>query len=284
MPWNARLQLPALVLLAVPAGAVLATASAAFRAPSSRSSSSSRRCRRVLVNSSRPLVGVCRRQEKRVVRAVLPHAAPSIFATSRWEDYFRGRPALQGEVEDVMRAVGRRCGPGESVRLDLADGAWEYALWAGARRYAPGVRLGTGALLSRGCRPLRGHALDVPRRPALLPRRGGPLKAATTTEDEGRTDPGCRRLTGRRVSRPALLLAAGLLARLALARRAPVAGDGVRFLAQARDLAAGSRGSRFREIRFPPSLPVTRSSSGASAGSAPGVENRPPRAARSSRS
>ena len=47
-----------------------------------------------------------------------------------------------------MAAVGRRCAPGGVVRLDLADGAWEYALWAGARRYAPGVHLRTGALVA----------------------------------------------------------------------------------------------------------------------------------------
>ena len=149
MPWNARLQLPALVLLAVPAGAVLAHGLGRIPPAILAFLLVVQALPAVLVNSSRPLVGVSRTPgEAAWVRAVLPHPAPSIFATSRWEDYFRNRPALQGGVEEVMGAVGRRCGPGAVVRLDLADGAWEYALWAGARRYAPGVRLRTGALLS----------------------------------------------------------------------------------------------------------------------------------------
>jgi hypothetical protein len=45
----------------------------------------------------------------------------------------------------VMVAVVRRCGPGGVVQLVLDGDAWEYALWAGARRFAPGVRLRTGA-------------------------------------------------------------------------------------------------------------------------------------------
>ena len=56
----------------------------------------------------------------------------------------------------------------------------------------------------------------------------------------------------------ALLLTAGLLVRLALSRRAPVAGDGVRFLSQARDLASGSRdlvpGDPFSAV--PPGYPL----------------------------
>ncbi len=146
MPWNARLQLPALLLLAVPAGAVLATGLGRLAGAALTLLLVVQALPALLLNSSRPLVGVSRTAgEAAWWRAVFPHAAPSIFATSRWQDYFRNRPEMQGEVEDVMRAVGRRCAPGDSVRLDLADGAWEYALWAGARRYAPGVHLRTGS-------------------------------------------------------------------------------------------------------------------------------------------
>ena len=83
------------------------------------------------------------------LRKVVPHATRSIFAASRWENYFRNRPALQAEVEDMMRSVSRRCGPGGVVQLDLDGDAWEYALWVGVRRFAPGVRLRTGAAALR---------------------------------------------------------------------------------------------------------------------------------------
>lgn len=157
MPWNARLQLPALFLLAVPAGAVFAQCLGRIPLAVLTFLLVVQALPALLVNSSRPLVGV---------------SPPSIFATSRWEDYFRNRPALQGEVENVMGAVGRRCAPGAVVRLDLADGAWEYALWAGARRYAPGVHLRTGALVAgdavpcavmrSACRDERPFCLDGP--------------------------------------------------------------------------------------------------------------------------
>jgi hypothetical protein len=100
----------------------------------------------LLLNSSRPLLGVSRSPgEAAWSLAVFPHAAPSIFATTRWQDYFRNQPALQADVESVMKDVGRRCGDGDVLSLDVADGSWEYVLWAGARRYAPGVHLRTGA-------------------------------------------------------------------------------------------------------------------------------------------
>lgn len=146
MPWNARLQLPALVLLAIPAAAVVAECLGRVPRASLASLLILQVLPALLLNSSRPLLGVSRSPENPVwLRTFVPDGARSIFATSRWEDYFRNRPALQVEVEDVMGMVARRCGPGGVVRLDLDNEAWEYALWVGARRFAPGVRLQMGA-------------------------------------------------------------------------------------------------------------------------------------------
>jgi Dolichyl-phosphate-mannose-protein mannosyltransferase len=146
-PWNARLQLPALVLLAIPAAAVVAECLGRVPRAALAFLLILQALPALLLNWGRPLLGISRSQENPVwLQEVVPDSARrSIFATSRWEDYFRNRPALQAEVEDVMRAVSHRCGPGGVVRLVLDGDAWEYALWAGARRFAPGVRLRTSA-------------------------------------------------------------------------------------------------------------------------------------------
>jgi hypothetical protein len=86
------------------------------------------------MNSSRPLVG-----------AFAPRGSRSVLATSRWEGLFCGRPAQQVEVEDLLRDIARRCGPGGTARLALGADSPEYMLWAGLPRFAPGVRLATGA-------------------------------------------------------------------------------------------------------------------------------------------
>jgi hypothetical protein len=146
MPWNARLQLPALVLLAVPAAAVVAEALGRIPRAALASLLVLQTLPALLLNSSRPLLSVSVTPESPIwLQTLVPEGVRSIFTTSRWEDYFRNRPHLQAEVEEVMAAVARRCGPGGVVRLDLDDDGWEYALWAGARRFAPGVRLRTGA-------------------------------------------------------------------------------------------------------------------------------------------
>jgi hypothetical protein len=157
MPWNARLQLPALVLLAVPAAGVLAESLGGIPRAALVFLLVLQALPALLFNSSRPLLGVSR---------------PSIFATSRWEDYFRNRPALQAEVEDVMGAVAQRCAPGATVRMALDDDAWEYALWVGVRRLAPGVRLRAGspapgqpepcAVVRTRCPDARAFCLDGP--------------------------------------------------------------------------------------------------------------------------
>ncbi|HEX7579829.1 MAG TPA: hypothetical protein VF580_07500, partial [Thermoanaerobaculia bacterium] len=154
MPWNARLQLPALVLLAIPAAVVVAECLGRVPRASLASLLILQVLPALLLNSSRPLLGVSPSPENPIwLQTLAPGGAPSIFATSRWEDYFRNRPHLQAEVEDVMGMVARRCGPGGVVRLDLDGDAWEYALWAGARRFAPGVRLHTGAPAPGGATP-----------------------------------------------------------------------------------------------------------------------------------
>ena len=82
------------------------------------------------------------------------------------------------------------------------------------------------------------------------------MKAATTAEAEGRTDPGS--VGSSEGAAAGLLFVAGLLLRLALARRAPITGDSLRFLSQARDLASGSAdlipGDPFSAV--PPGYPL----------------------------
>jgi Dolichyl-phosphate-mannose-protein mannosyltransferase len=147
MPWNARLQLPALVLLAIPTAAVVAECLGRVPRTALASLLILQVLPALLLNWSRPLLSISRSPENPVwLQKLVPDSARrSIFATSRWEDYFRNRPALQAEVEDVMQAMSRRCGPGGVVQLVLDGDAWEYALWVGARRFAPGVHLRAGA-------------------------------------------------------------------------------------------------------------------------------------------
>ncbi|MFI5120115.1 MAG: glycosyltransferase family 39 protein [Thermoanaerobaculia bacterium] len=155
MPWNSRLQLPALVFLAVPAAAVVS----AFLGRVPRAVLAFllvlQALPALLLNWSRPLLGISRSPQNPVwVQSLVPdNARRSIFATSRWEEYFRNRPSLRAEVEEVMGGVARRCGPGDVVQLVLDGEAWEYALWAGARHFAPGVRLRTGAAAPGGAAP-----------------------------------------------------------------------------------------------------------------------------------
>ena len=146
MPWNVRLELPVLVFLAVPAAAVVAESLGGPLRAALAFLLVLQALPALLLNSSRPLLGVSTSPGDPVLlRMFVPHGSRSIFATSRWEDYFRNKPALQADTEDVLREVARRCGPGGTVRLALADSP-EYVLWVGAPRFAPGVRLHTGAL------------------------------------------------------------------------------------------------------------------------------------------
>jgi hypothetical protein len=125
MPWQSRLQLPALVLLAAPAGAWLA----ARVAPSHRPAMAAVVGLALLatgvpwlvLNASRPLVGI-------------PGRAPSILSRTRWENFFRNRPELQHDVEGLTAALPAECSPTRPVGLHVGGGQWEYALWAGADR------------------------------------------------------------------------------------------------------------------------------------------------------
>jgi len=146
MPWNARLQLPTLVLLAVPAAAVVAESLGGPMRTALGALLVLQALPALLLNSSRPLLSVSTSHgDPALLRTLVPHGSRSIFATSRWEDYFRNQPALQAETEDVLRAVARRCGTAGTARLALDGDAPEYLLWVGAPRFAPGVRLHTGA-------------------------------------------------------------------------------------------------------------------------------------------
>ena len=175
MPWNARLQLPALVLLAVPAGAVVAESLGGPIRAVLALLLALQALPALLLNSSRPLLSVSiSSRDSVLLRTLVPHGSRSIFSTSRWEDYFRNQPALQGEVEEVMTAVARRCEPGGVVQLELDGDAWEYALWVGARRFAPGVGLRAGvprpgdpapcAVVRSRCPGARVFCLDGPTR------------------------------------------------------------------------------------------------------------------------
>jgi hypothetical protein len=134
MPWNARLQLPALIALAIPAGAVISECLGLVPRAVLASLLVLQVLPALLFNSSRPLVG-----------AFAPQGTRSVFATTRWEGFFGNRPALREEVEDLLRDLAGRCGPGGTVRLALGGDSPEYMLWAGIARFAPGVRLHTGA-------------------------------------------------------------------------------------------------------------------------------------------
>jgi hypothetical protein len=145
MPWNARLQLPAIILLAVPAGAVVAEVLGRVPRAVLASVLVVQALPALLLNSSRPLVGVSTAPEDPVfLRTLVPRGSRSVLTTSRWEDYFRNQPPLQVEVEDLLREVAHRCGPGGTVQLALSGDSPEYVLWAGRRRFAPGVRLHAG--------------------------------------------------------------------------------------------------------------------------------------------
>jgi 4-amino-4-deoxy-L-arabinose transferase-like glycosyltransferase len=176
MPWNARLQLPTLVLLAVPAAAVVAESLSGPLRAALASLLVLQALPALLLNSSRPLLGVSTSPGDPVLlRTLVPHGTRSIFATSRWEDYFRNKPALQADTEDVLRGVARRCGPGGIVRLALDGDSPEYVLWVGAPRFAPGVRLHTGAprpgdaapcaVVGTRCPGTRAFCLDGPANP-----------------------------------------------------------------------------------------------------------------------
>jgi 4-amino-4-deoxy-L-arabinose transferase-like glycosyltransferase len=175
MPWNVRLQLPALILLAVPAGAAVATGLGPFPRAALASLLVLQALPALLLNSSRPLLSVSTSQDTAAwSRRIIPHDSRSVLATSRWENYFRNAPSLQPEVERVMEEAGRLCRPGDLLRLDLADGALEYALWVGAQRLAPGVHLLTGdggagraapcAVIRSTCLDARAFCLDRPAR------------------------------------------------------------------------------------------------------------------------
>jgi hypothetical protein len=175
MPWNGRLQLPALILLAAPAGVVLAASLGHVPRAAVAALLVLQSLPALFLNSSRPLLGLSVSPgSPRLVRTLAPEGVQSIFATPRWEVYFRNRPELQAEVEAVLRDAARRCGPRGVVQLDLGTGEWEYALWVGAGRFAPGLRLHTGspapgggvpcAVIRTACPDARAFCLDGPGR------------------------------------------------------------------------------------------------------------------------
>jgi hypothetical protein len=116
MPWNARLQLPALLLLAAPTASVLAAFS----------------WRRTVV--ALMILGAVPYALWNATRPLLPFGAvPSLFAQSRWENLYRARPEQRATVERIVAALPAACSRERPVGLKLEGNDWEYPFWERAR-------------------------------------------------------------------------------------------------------------------------------------------------------
>lgn len=134
-PWLSRLQLPALVLLAVPIALALGEAR--------------RRALAIVallaVGSLPPLLG---NAMKPLVRR---GPEPLLLDLSRWENRFRSRPGLRPAVETAIRALPEACLPRATVGLHVRGHFPEYALWAGARHLGRDVRFAHPPLDAPAC-------------------------------------------------------------------------------------------------------------------------------------
>ncbi|MFI5180753.1 MAG: ArnT family glycosyltransferase [Thermoanaerobaculia bacterium] len=177
MPWNQRLQLPALVLLMAPAAALWSAMPRAGRLVSVVALTMS--LPYLFLNYSRPLVGVGR---------IAPESAwwrlwtgggteefRSVLATPRWDNYFRSAPNYRKGIESCLQEVAAECPDGAVVSLRVGGSFPEYLLWAGARHAGRDFRfrhLREPAEAGEACAVIRGAsgAVEVLRDP----RAGGP--------------------------------------------------------------------------------------------------------------
>lgn len=131
MPWNGRLQMPALVLFAVPVcWALVEVLEDAGKTAKSRLSLAlfcgllfSWTLPYLLFNQTKPLLWPVRTGD-----------APktSILQSSRWDNFFRAKPWIQQDLEAAVDALPAECAS-SPVGLDFSEGTWEYPLWLRAR-------------------------------------------------------------------------------------------------------------------------------------------------------
>jgi hypothetical protein len=135
MPWNQRLQLPALVLLMVPTAAACAAMRPVARLISVAVAVVS--LPYLLLNLSRPLVSfrptsIGARWEG-FWTGGQPKEIRSVLSMPRWDNYFRNADPLRESVESGMGILGAGCPKGSVVALVTRGNFPEYLLWAGAR-------------------------------------------------------------------------------------------------------------------------------------------------------
>lgn len=128
MPWNTRLQLPALLLFSVPCSIWLGDRPR-------RHPDIPRMAATILVICCLPYL-LCS-----TYRPLLPvGGAPALLQLSRWENLFRVRPELRPAVERFMSELPADCSRRLPVGLSPRGEALEYLLWSAPR--------GRGQLLS----------------------------------------------------------------------------------------------------------------------------------------
>jgi len=96
----------------------------------------------LLFNVTRPLVplGFLPARLREVLEPTQPYEMASIFATSRWQNYFRGQPSVRPAVERAIADLPEACKGTAVVGLWIGRDSWEYALWIGARHFGRHLR------------------------------------------------------------------------------------------------------------------------------------------------
>lgn len=177
MPWNQRLQLPALVLLMPPAAAVWSAMPRVRRLVAVIALTTS--LPYLLLNYSRPLVGVGRISPESAWRRLWTGGGAeefrSILTTRRWDNYFRNAPNYRKGIEDCLTEIAAECPDGAAVSLRVDANFPEYLLWAGARHAGRDLRfryLREPAARAGACAGIQGAPglVEVLRNP----RAGGP--------------------------------------------------------------------------------------------------------------
>ena len=131
MPWNSRLQMPALVLFAVPVCWAL------VELLSDPGKSAKSRLTLALICGllfSWTLPYLLFNQTKPLLWSVRTGNAPktSVLQSSRWDNFFRAKPWIQKDLESAVDALPAECAA-SPVGLDFSEGTWEYPLWLRAR-------------------------------------------------------------------------------------------------------------------------------------------------------